>query len=124
MNNNETNIAVNWNQYNAVKEALNQTKGIYIHDWDKKPYYIGKLGTTFKVRYSPGYRHWVEGCLEHGARLFIGVVETGGSISDEILENVERILIKQLRPMKNITQKNPYLILNLFHKGIVPEYLR
>ena len=49
-------VNINWKLYNSYDEASSEpTKGIYIHDWENKPYYIGKLkGSTFGTRYNSG----------------------------------------------------------------------
>lgn len=123
MNNDAKHVIIKWKRYNSYDEASSDTsKGIYIHDWQGKPYYVGMLsGSTFGTRYISAYRHWIDGCIEHGARLFIGsVVQT----DVEYIESIETIVIQLLNPLKNRIRKLPQAKLHLIHEGQVPEYLQ
>jgi len=115
-------VSVRWKQINSYDEASsNLAKGIYIHDWDNKPYYVGQLkGSTFGTRYNSAYRHWIDGCLKHGARLYIGSI---GQSDMEYLDEIENSVIQFLNPSGNRRRKPPSVKLKLAHEGQVPKYL-
>lgn len=124
MNNDEKHVVIEWKQYTSWVEASSDlNKGLYIHDWSPtKAYYVGKLQrATFGRRYNKGYSHWIDGCIEHGARLFIGSVNQADS---KYIESIESTIIQFLKPIKNHMRKLPKDKLHVTHKGQVPTYLQ
>lgn len=85
-------IHVLWERVNSHEIAQSKTEAVYIFDWHDSPYYIGMLGKAkfggnrqriqgtnkyLNPRYGSSYRHLVEGCLEHGAKLYFGTFPEG-----------------------------------------------
>ena len=77
-------MEINWIKCESYEKAEDYHHVIYLHEWSGKPFYWGIANTFFggnrrelygkerSSRYNPGYKHWIEGCLQHGACLFIG----------------------------------------------------
>ena len=72
-----------WKQCKTYADARDYTGVIYLHERDDKPFYWGIAHKSFfgghmrahnegKISggYNAGYRHWIEGCLQHGAKLY------------------------------------------------------
>lgn len=116
-------VKIKWRRYLSYDEARSDTsKGIYIHEWQHHACYVGKLyKAKFGRRYSEGYRHWVDGCLDRGARLFIGAVVPE---DPDTLEDIERTLIQMLDPQYNLRRKAPQHNFRIVNVGDVPEYLQ
>jgi len=100
-------------------ENARQFEGIvYLHEWNGAPFYWGKAdGSTFGRRYNVGYRHWIEGCLKHGARLYIGEIN---DLEGYCLDDVEACLIKEYGSVMNKRIKTTALE-EITHRGNVPE---
>ncbi|MBI2862269.1 MAG: hypothetical protein HYX89_05575 [Chloroflexi bacterium] len=120
-------VLLNWKQCSSYEEAKDQYDCVYLHEWSGKAYYVGVCdrsvfgGNPRKIndnkmnpRYGPSYRHWIDGCLEHGGRLYVAKVSEGVALSD-----VEDALIAQLHPPKN-TSKPFVKEVMVEHRGDVP----
>jgi hypothetical protein len=126
-------VKITWGQFSSYDEAKNKTKCVYIHEWKGKAYYIGicqssvfggsrrKInGKTKNPRYAISYRHWIDGCLEHGGKLYIGKISTRRNID---LKRIEQTLITQLKPYRQpLAKQNEEFILN--HVGTIPLCIR
>lgn len=128
-------IELNWKRCITYEEATNYSGCIYLHQWDGKPFYWGKidkswfggdgrfnerLGKVVTARYDQGYRHWIEGCLQHGGKLYIGVLEVEGIGR---IDDVEDYLIfcYPSKMNKRIPKSKPSLVLK--YVGEVPTSL-
>lgn len=110
---------------------------LYLHEWGGKPFYWGHTTTFFggnarltpigkrrAPRYAASYRHWVEGALRRGGRLFIGVPDEN-SLSR--LVDIERYLIIRHRSEENLKVRHPentYGLDSIIHVGNVPDVLK
>ncbi len=119
-----------WKKCSSYDEAKDFSRIIYLHEWNGKPFYWGKAHNSFfggsqrkrdglsaSGRYNVGYRHWIEGCLKHGACLYIG------KLSDRALEcinEVENYLIYTYGHEMNTRVKEPNRELILDHQGDIP----
>ncbi|MCK9398338.1 MAG: hypothetical protein M0Q44_22475 [Methylobacter sp.] len=119
-----------WHHCTSYEEARNYSRIIYLHEWNDKPFYWGMAHNSFfgghmreldglraSGRYNTGYRHWIEGCLRHGAKLYIG------SLSKEALEHiieVENFLIYTYGHEMNTKVTPPARLLEIKHIGSVP----
>ena len=127
-------MKIDWHRCMSYDDAKNFTRVIYPHEWDGKPFYWGMVNKSYfgghkrkrgdveiSGRYANGYRHWIEGCLRHGARLYVGVLdaELAGRIKD-----VETYLIWAYPSVMN--SGKPVVIgqFDLSHAGDVPISLR
>ena len=150
-------ITIEWKECFSYEDARDFYSCVYIHEWDRQAYYVGFAdksvfggsqrnigGRRRAPRYSSSYTHWINGCLERGARLFIGtwtfdpVHETNLKNKDVIVKYAEKKLIDLLDPPANIKKGNDYdykewhrfqeqeldKLTRLKHIGDVPEYLR
>ncbi len=127
-------MKITWTRYLNYKEACDSTGVVYLHEWDGEPFYWGKAHKSFfgggsrkyeeatrSGRYNAGYRHWIEGCLRHGAKLYIGKLDAEALA---MIDEVENFLIctypgppdmnKRKRPVQNI---------DLIHEGDLPDCL-
>ena len=104
-------VEVHWVECCSYDEAKDYFSCVYIHERDGQAYYVGIVdnsvfgGSTREIgdrrrspRYGVSYRHWIDGCLEYGARFFIGTPRLTSRYS---IKNVEDQLIDHLRPVKN-----------------------
>ena len=156
-------ITIQWTECSSYEKAKDFKSCVYIHEWDGSAYYVGlsnywfggnqrKLdGKKRSARYSTSYRHWIDGCLERGARLFVGKLRDPKCTAVEyVLEvkkykwlpekhdreeviarsialtnkEIEDKLIAQLVPPANRKDKRDHAGLILVHIGDVPEYLK
>ena len=91
-------MKVTWIKCETYDEAKDYSRIIYLHEWGGKPFYWGKAHNSHfgghkreiadlnaSGRYNSGYRHWIEGCLQHGACLFIGELDA------EALDNIDEL---------------------------------
>jgi hypothetical protein len=124
-------MKITWIRCNSYEEARNYSRIIYLHEWDGKPFYWGKVensyfggnkrkrdGVEISARYGPSYRHWIEGCLQHGGALYIGMLdeEARGRIDE-----VENYLIHTYGHQMNTKVKAPLSLLQIEHEGDVPQ---
>ena len=112
-------MEINWYRCLTYNDAKDYSGVIYLHEWNGAPFYWGKADkSTFGVRYSSGYRHWIEGCLQNGGRLYIGQITNKGKHS---LDDIEAFLFKKYGGVINekIREKQP--VKDIKHVGNVPE---
>ena len=116
-------INVMWTRFISYEEVRNQSSCVYLHEWFGKVYYVGivRRGTWFGGRYGKSYSHWIDGCLEHGAKLYLGTID---DTDKDFLDTVEALLIKRLEPPKNVRKPYPRYEITLSHSGVVPSSVR
>jgi hypothetical protein len=126
-------MQITWIKCNSYDEAKNYSRVIYLHEWDNKPFYWGKAHNSFfgghkrklddlhaSGRYNSGYRHWIEGCLRHGAKLYIA------KLDDEALQNIdelENFLIYKYGHEMDTKVKKPTREIQITHLGEVPLFI-
>lgn len=125
-----------WSKCLTYNEAKNHTQVIYLHEWFGKAFYWGKSDNSFfggnqrkrKIddrlcsgRYSPSYTHWIEGCLRHGASLYIAEISenTEGYTLDEIEGYLIKNYISEMNKKKG-SEKN----LEVQHEGEIPQTIK
>ena len=126
-------MEISWQRCDTYAEARNATGIIYLHEWDDKPFYWGKAHRSFfgghrrrigdllaSGRYNSGYRHWIEGCLQHGAKLFIGTPSPDALAR---IDEVENFLIHTYGHVMNTRVKEPPENLQIEHRGEAPACL-
>lgn len=119
-----------WQQCNTYDEARNHSRIIYLHEWNEQPFYWGKAHNSFfgghkrkfdgmnaSGRYNSGYRHWIEGCLRHGAKLYVGKLDLEALVH---IDEVENFLIHTYGHEMNTRVNVPPKKLLIEHKGSVP----
>lgn len=114
-------MEITWEKCDSYEEAKGHSGVIYLHEWSGQPFYWGKVGdSSFGQRYNAGYRHWIEGCLRHGACLFIGKLdqEARNHIND-----LEKYLICKYGSVMNKQRKKPKTQINFEHKGNIPDVI-
>jgi hypothetical protein len=122
-------MTITWKRCFSYEDARNYTGIIYLHEWDGKPFYWGKAHNSYfgghmrtfnegKIsgRYNVGYRHWIEGCLRHGAKLYIGLLDEEGLST---ISAVENYLINTY-PSEMNTKKVQSIPLTITHQSEVP----
>lgn len=123
-------MKITWMRCDSYEEARDYSRIIYLHEWNGKPFYWGKAHNSFfggskrkrdglyiSGRYNPGYKHWIEGCLKHGGRLYIGLLDKE-ALSQ--IDKVERFLIGTYESQMNSKVTRPVPSLNIEHKGEIP----
>jgi len=127
-------MKIKWIKCNSYDEARDFSKVIYLHEWNDKPFYWGKAHNSFfggqmrekdgfraSGRYNAGYKHWIEGCLRHGGKLYIGMLD-----SDALkhVDEIESFLIEKYGHVMN-TRTKPYVRkFNIVHEGDIPTCIR
>ena len=124
-------MKITWKRVCSYEEAKDFFEIIYLHEWDGSPFYWGivdgaKFGGTKRKgdpndrngRYGPSYAHWIEGCLQHGARLYIGQVENKGEYS---LDQIEAFLIARYPSKMNKRKRTVLTIQEIGHYDDVPQ---
>lgn len=115
-------MKITWEKCESYEKAKGHSGVIYLYEWSGQPFYWGKVGfdSSFEIRYHPSYRHLIEGCLRHGACLFIGKLdeEARKHISD--LENYLICKYPSAMNKKPKKPKKPKTQLNIEHKGNIP----
>ncbi|EIE01402.1 MULTISPECIES: hypothetical protein [Leptospira] len=124
-------IEIIWELCEKYEDAKDHTQGIYLHEWDKKPFYWGKVdksvfggnprkinGESVNPRYGSSYRHWIEGCLRHGAKLYLGKL---GKVVEGAIERVEQTLMEEFPSEMNRKEDQNLQPILLLHKGKIPE---
>ncbi len=119
-----------WLRCESYKAARDFWGIIYVHECDGKPFYWGKAhksffgghmrtrdGLTASGRYNAGYRHWIEGCLRHGARLYVGKLDEEAL---RCVDELERYLIHTHGSDMNSRTGPPSRQLSIQHEGEVP----
>lgn len=121
-------VRVRWKQYKSYRGAKGREVILYLHEWDGKPFYWGKTSVSFGQkgkktgRYGSGYRHWIEGCLRHGGRLYIGKPEEPLP-EGVILDDVEHALIRKHKPTIRPRKRKRQLELQVVNVGQKPPWL-
>jgi len=126
-------MTITWKRCITYDQARDYTGIIYLHQWRDRPFYWGKAHKSYfgghmrkheegKIsgRYNVGYRHWIEGCLRHGAKLYIGKLDTEGFAT---IDTVENYLITKF-PSEMNTKKAEPADLTIEHVGDVPASIR
>jgi hypothetical protein len=126
-------IEITWVRCLTYEDAQDFTGVIYLHEWNGQPFYWGKAeishfggntrknlqGKKVSARYSSGYSHWIKGCLQHGAKLYFGLLEENHKVH---INDVENFLIKKYRTPNNKKSKvSNDVFTHISHKGTVPE---
>lgn len=119
-----------WTRCKTYEDAKNYRGIIYLHEWNDRPFYWGKAhrscfggnrrkisGSVANGRYSSGYRHWIEGCLLHGAKLYIG------QLCAQALASIDEIEQHLIHTYGHVANRNISLVvpeLRISHRGEVP----
>lgn len=124
-----TTVTITWTRCRTYKDAIDALECVYLHEWDGKPYYWGICdrsvfggnsrtisGQRRQPRYGSSYRHWIDGCLEHGAGLYIGKCEAADGFH---LQNVEATLIAEFPSTKN--REPGRKVYDIVHVGDIPS---
>ena len=125
-------VKIDWKLCRTYDDAKDYQQVIYLHEWSGKPFYWGVAnkskfgGNRQKIenghlnpRYGSSYKHWIEGCLRHGAILYIGLIDKSSGIE---LENIEKQLIHDFPSEMNDIEKSQNIIIE--HLGDVPLSVR
>lgn len=123
-------MRVEWISCQDYDEAKNYSGVLYLHERDGKPFYWGKADKSFfgghkrkynglhaSGRYNSGYRHWIEGCLRHGAKLYIAKPEENAS---NLVAKIEKYLIHRYPAVMNTKMNPPSRAMTIEHTGTVP----
>lgn len=127
-------MKITWIRCKSYEDARNYSRIIYLHEWHSKPFYWGKAHNSFfgghkrkhdglyaSGRYNVGYRHWIEGCLRHGGKLYIG------KLDKEALENIDELenyLIITYGQEMNTRSNLPFRQLAVNHVGDIPDSIK
>ena len=111
--------------------ARDFSRVIYLHEWNARAFYWGKAHNSFfgghkrKIgdllasgRYNAGYRHWIEGCLQHGGKLYIGKLEPQDV---QLINEIEQQLIQKYGHVMNSKIKETTSGIVISHAGDIPE---
>jgi hypothetical protein len=126
-------MKIEWILCTSYDEAKDYSRVIYLHAWNDKPFYWGKAHNSFfgghkrnrdglhaSGRYNAGYRHWIEGCLRHGAKLYIGKLDAE---TLKHVDEVENYLIHTYGHVMNTKVSGPARQLKITHSGVVPPFI-
>lgn len=126
----ERTMKITWVKCETYDEAKDYSEVIYLHEWSGKPFYWGKAHKSFfgghkrsrdglnaSGRYNSGYRHWIEGCLKHGACLFIGKLDAEAI---EKIDELENYLIHKYGHVMNARVETPENEMAVEHCGDIP----
>jgi len=126
-------VEIKWVQCSSYDDAKDYARVIYLHAWNEKPFYWGKAHNSFfgghkrkneglhaSGRYNAGYRHWIEGCLRHGGKLYIGQLDTEALAA---INEVENYLIYTYGHEMNTKVSEPSRELAIAHTGNVPSFI-
>lgn len=126
-------MKIDWVRCLTYDAAKDYSRVIYLHTWDGKPFYWGKANDSFfgghkrkkeglhaSGRYNSGYKHWIEGCLRHGASLYIGKLDAAGLA---IIDEVENYLTSTYGSEMNVRFYQPVRQLEIEHAGDVPSFI-
>lgn len=118
-----------WTRCLTYEDAQNFSYIIYLHEWHGEPFYWGIARTYFGGsrrmlgegiacgRYNSGYRHWIEGSLRHGGRLYVARIIEG---DQSRLQEVENYLICSFGHQANRRETAVLQDLSICHSGGVP----
>lgn len=126
-------MEITWIRCNSYDDAKDYSRVIYLHQWNDKPFYWGKAHNSFfgghkrvrgdlhaSGRYNTGYRHWIEGCLKHGGRLYVGLLDQEAVAA---INEVENYLIYTFGHEMNTRVVKPKKKLEIQHRGDVPVFI-
>lgn len=126
-------MQITWIRCHSYAEARDYSRIIYLHEWSDKPFYWGKAHKSFfgghkrkdgdlhaSGRYNSGYRHWIEGCLMHGAKLYVGQLDEEAL---NAIDEVENFLIHSYGHVMNTKVTVPRRPLSIQHCGSVPAFI-
>lgn len=129
----QSQVEIKWVRCADYDEAKNHFGVIYLHERDGRPFYWGKADESFfgghkreysglhaSGRYNSGYRHWIEGCLRYGARLYIGKPTSTKRFS---LGEMEEYLIRQYPSLMNKKVNMSPKSISIHHGGDRPVFL-
>ena len=124
-------ITIRWVRCLNYDSARNYSGVIYLHEWNARAFYWGKAHKSFfggherKIgdlhasgRYNAGYRHWIEGCLQHGGKLYIGQLKRKGV---QLIDEIEQQLIQEYGHVMNSKIKEAQPRMTISHTGDVPD---
>ena len=109
---------ITWKRCLTYASAKASEKVVYLHEWNGAPFYWG-LAANFDTRYNVGYSHWIEGCLQHGGRLYVGKPDKD-NMDGFSLEDIENTLIAKYGSVMNKKLKASK-VKEITHSGNVPE---
>lgn len=122
---------IHWVRCHSYQDARNYRNIIYLHEWGGKPFYWGKAHNSYfgghmrKIdgfmasgRYNSGYKHWIDGCLRHGASLYIGQLQLEGS---HTIDEIENFLMSTYPSEMNRRIKALETPVHITHSGEVPR---
>ena len=78
-------------------------------------------GVRASGRYNVGYRHWIEGCLRHGASLYLGQIQFNDLYT---IDEIENYLIHNFPSDMNKKRLDVSTSIVLEHTGDIPVCLR
>ena len=124
-------MKIKWIRCRTYEEARDYSRIIYLHEWNGKPFYWGKAHNSFfgghkrrrdgpeaSGRYNAGYRHWIEGCLQHGGRLYVGQLDEEAL---RCVDELENYLIHTYGHELNTKVAPPPRQLHIEHEGDIPS---
>ena len=123
-------FVLRWTRCASYEDAKDHSWIIYLHEWDGRPFYWGIARTYFggsrrvlgerqvSGRYNQGYRHWIEGCLSHGAKLYVASIAEGDASR---IQEVENYLICTFGHEANRRETAVPVELDLIHVGDIPS---
>jgi len=123
-------VTIRWVRCLNYDSARNYSRVIYLHEWNARAFYWGKAHNSFfgghkrKIgdlhasgRYNSGYRHWIEGCLQHGGKLYIGQL-AGKDV--HFISKIEQQLIREFGTVMNSRIEEPTSGMAISHAGDIP----
>jgi hypothetical protein len=129
----EFSLRIVWIRCLTYEAAREYSRVIYLYVWNDKPFYWGKANNSFfgghkrkkeglhaSGRYNSGYKHWIEGCLRHGASLYIGKLDIAALAN---IDKVENYLTVTLGGEMNVSYREPIRQLEIEHVGDVPPFI-
>jgi len=124
-------MKITWVHCRSYEDAKNYSRILYLHEWDGKPFYWGKVENSFfggnprkrdgqqlSGRYAPCYQHWIEGCLRHGARLYVGKLDDEAM---QCINELEKFLIHRYGSEMNRRIEPFGTHIAVQHEGDVPS---
>ena len=126
-------FTLTWTQCKTYEEAQDHSHITYLHEWNDKPFYWGIARTYFggsrralegkmvSGRYNSGYRHWIEGSLQNGAKLYVASITRGDKSR---LQEIENYLICNFGHVANRRETQIVQDLDVSHSGRVPASIR
>lgn len=126
-----TPITITWVRCLNYDSAKDFSRVIYLHEWNGRPFYWGKAHNSFfgghkrkqdglhaSGRYNSGYKHWIEGCLQHGGKLYVGRL---GALGIRRIDEIEQHLIREYGHAMNFKIKETSKPVLLAHVGDIPD---